>query len=147
MPFPAKRNKELEAAVLHRMSEGEPLTQIGRDLGFHPTAWREWCRADKALDIAHARARADGFDAIAESALMIANTPIEGEETTTKANGDVEVRRGDMLGHRKLQIETRLKLLAKWDPKRYGDKLDMTVDANVKGSVSYKANIPPRERG
>ena len=31
----------------------------------------------------------------------------------------------DMLGHRKLQIETRLKLLAKWDPKRYGKKLDL----------------------
>jgi hypothetical protein len=31
--------------------------------------------------------------------------------------------REDMLGHRKLQIETRLKLLAKWSPKRYGDKL------------------------
>ena len=28
-----------------------------------------------------------------------------------------------MLGHRKLQVETRLKLLAKWDPKRYGEKL------------------------
>jgi hypothetical protein len=33
-----------------------------------------------------------------------------------------------MLGHRKLQIETRLKLLAKWDPKRYGDKLSLSGD-------------------
>jgi hypothetical protein len=28
-----------------------------------------------------------------------------------------------MLGHRKLQIETRLKMLAKFNPKRYGDKV------------------------
>ncbi|HXD37446.1 MAG TPA: hypothetical protein VN624_12375, partial [Rhodanobacter sp.] len=33
-----------------------------------------------------------------------------------------ERRQEDMLGHRKLRIDTRLKLLAKWDPKRYGDK-------------------------
>lgn len=31
-----------------------------------------------------------------------------------------------MLGHRKLQIETRLKLLAVWDPRRFGNKIDVT---------------------
>ena len=34
-----------------------------------------------------------------------------------------------MLGHRKLQIETRLKLLAKWNPKKYGDRVTMAGDA------------------
>jgi hypothetical protein len=38
-----------------------------------------------------------------------------------------------MLGHRRLQIETRLKLLSKWDPKRYGDKID--VNATVAGEI------------
>ncbi|MNU09652.1 hypothetical protein D3C72_2563420 [compost metagenome] len=28
-----------------------------------------------------------------------------------------------MLGHRRLQVETRLKLLAKWHPKKYGEKV------------------------
>jgi len=27
-----------------------------------------------------------------------------------------------MIEHRKLRIDTRLKLLAKWNPKKYGDK-------------------------
>jgi hypothetical protein len=31
-----------------------------------------------------------------------------------------------MIEHRKLRIETRLKLLAKWNPKKYGDKLAHT---------------------
>jgi hypothetical protein len=30
-----------------------------------------------------------------------------------------------MIEHRKLRIETRLKLLAKWNPKKYGDRLDI----------------------
>jgi hypothetical protein len=34
----------------------------------------------------------------------------------------------DMLGHRKLQIETRLKLLAKWNPKKYGDRVQLSGD-------------------
>jgi hypothetical protein len=35
-----------------------------------------------------------------------------------------------MLGHRKLQIETRLKLLAKWNPKKYGDRVQLAGDAD-----------------
>jgi hypothetical protein len=34
-----------------------------------------------------------------------------------------------MLGHRKLQIETRLKLLACWDPKKYGNRTTLAGDA------------------
>ena len=69
-----------------------------------------------------AQARARGEDAIAADCLRIADTPLEGVEITTDEKGTTE-KRGDMLGHRKLQIETRLKLLAKWNPKRYGDKV------------------------
>lgn len=29
---------------------------------------------------------------------------------------------------RRVRAETRLKLLAKWDPKRYGDKLELAGD-------------------
>ena len=34
----------------------------------------------------------------------------------------------DMLGHRKLQIETRLKLLACWNPSKYGNKVAVGGD-------------------
>jgi hypothetical protein len=75
-----------------------------------------------------ARARARGFDAIAAQALQISDTPHEGVEYITKADGSTEEKRGDMLGHRKLQIETRLKLLARWDPKRYGERTTVAGD-------------------
>jgi hypothetical protein len=124
MSQPSKRTPQLEQEVLSRMSSGEPLAQICRDEHMpHMSTWRVWCRADKELDIAHAHARDEGFDVIAADCLLIANTPQIGEETTIKPDGAVEVKTSDMLGHRKLQIETRLKLLAKWDPKRYGEKL------------------------
>ncbi|EFX61321.1 hypothetical protein DAPPUDRAFT_340134 [Daphnia pulex] len=57
-----------------------------------------------------------------EDCLRIADTPAIGEIITDDGE-KVTVKREDMLGHRKLQIETRLKMLAKFNPKRYGDKI------------------------
>lgn len=133
---PSKSTPELRAEVCARLSTGEPLTVICSDehMPCDDTV-RSWAEGDATFsrDIAHARVR--GFDAIAWEAKRIADTPLEGEETTVKPDGAMEVRRGDMLGHRKLQIETRLKLLAKWDPKRYGDKIEVDQKTTLSGKV------------
>lgn len=128
-----KRTPEVEREILDRMSRGEPLAAICRsnDKFPHPSVWRDWCVSDPALEIAHGRARDDGFDAIAVDALRIADTPVDGVKTKINEDGEVEETREDMLGHRKLQIETRLKLLAKWDPRRYGDKVDIGIGQSV----------------
>ena len=114
--------------ICERLAEGEPLRAICRSEGM--PAWRTvylWKDTNEEFNAQFAHAREVGFDAIAEEALAIANTPMEGVETTTDDKGSSE-KRGDMLGHRKLQIETRLKLLAKWSPKKYGDKLALGGD-------------------
>ena len=76
-----------------------------------------------------ARARELGYDALAEEALEISNTPVMGQK---QVMGDKSTYTTveDMLGHRKLQIETRLKLLACWDPKKYGNKVQLGGDAD-----------------
>ncbi len=127
MGRPSSYTQEVAAEIVDRLSKGEPLAAICRD-DHMPTdrTVRNWQAADDAFASAIAGAREVGFDQIAAECLRIADTPLIGEERTTKDDGKVEVREGDMLGHRKLQIETRLKLLAKWDPKRYGDKVALT---------------------
>jgi hypothetical protein len=94
-------------AVLAAVANGKPLEHVCRDNGITVQTWHNWRRADEALDIAHGRAREDGFDVIA------ANT-----RETARGFGDstADVQRD------KLIIDTDLKLLAKWDPRRYGDK-------------------------
>lgn len=83
-------------------------------------------KADVSLAIA--RAREDGFDAIAVEALKIADECRIGEKVKTDSEGKVvEKQTGDMVERARLQIDTRLKLLAKWDPKRYGDKVDVNL--------------------
>lgn len=116
------------AEICERLSDGEPLRAICRDP--HMPAWRtvyDWIHKDQAFATRIAQAREVGFDAIAEEALQIADTPVEGVRKESSEEGYKEVRE-DMLGHRKLQIETRLKLLAKWSPKKYGDssKVELT---------------------
>jgi hypothetical protein len=126
------------------LAEGVPLREICRRDGF--PAWRtvyDWMvRDDEAvaagggagLSASIARAREIGYDALAEQCLMIADTPQMGRKTVYSSGDEqrdsVTVTEEEMLGHRKLQIETRLKLLAKWDPKRFGDRVQLAGDAD-----------------
>ena len=77
---------------------------------------------DDAFAERFAHARELGEDAIAQECLTIADTPMIGIEEETSDTGK-KIKKSDMLGHRKLRIETRMKLLAVWNPKKWGDKL------------------------
>jgi hypothetical protein len=88
-------------------------------------------KPDFASRLAHARDI--GYDALAEEALEIANTPHLGQKKVFSSGAgededSMTVTEDDMLGHRKLQIETRLKLLACWNPKKYGNKVAVGGD-------------------
>ncbi|WP_369820963.1 terminase [Pseudorhodoferax sp. Leaf274] len=129
-------------AICSRLRTGEPMASICRDESMPAVRTvGDWKDANPAFAASIARAREEGFDALAAECLEIANTPLEGIESTTKPNGDVEEKRGDMLGHRKLQIETRLKLLAKWDPKRYGDKMQIAGDPDAPLETRTTLNV------
>jgi hypothetical protein len=124
-----KYTPELADEICQRLSDGEPLRQICRDE--HMPAWQkiyEWMYKDPKLAGAIAHARDVGYDAIAEDCLKIADTLHIGTRRVYSSGADddedsLTVTEEDMLGHRKLQIETRLKLLAKFNPKKYGDKV------------------------
>lgn len=132
MPRRINFKAEIVAEICRRLEKGEPLTVICRSQPTFPdpaTVWR-WAEADKEVAQAIARAREVGHDAIAEECLAIANTPVEGTETTIDEKG-VSIKKADALGHRKLQIETRLKLLAKWNPKKYGDRVALEHSGEI----------------
>lgn len=124
---PSLYTPELIESIAARLALGEPMAQICRDEGM--PAYRtvkDWIDTKPEVAAVIARARDDGEDVLAAECLAIADKPREGEETKYDADGNlVERKVGDMLGHRKLQIDTRLKLLAKWNPKKYGDKTQL----------------------
>jgi hypothetical protein len=140
---PSKYDPEIARIICEQLSEGVPLRQICRENDGFP-AWRtvyDWMARDDALGSAGvglsasiARARDIGYDAIAEECLLIADTPQIGRKQVVSEDGLVTTTE-DMLGHRKLQIETRLKLLAKFHPTKYGDKLGLH---GVEGAAAIK---------
>jgi len=129
-------SQEVADAICERIAEGEPLRAICREEGM--PAWRtiyDWIDAEPAFAARFARAREVGFDAIAAQTLEIADTPQEGIRSEVTDDGKTKEVREDMLGHRKLQIETRLKLLAKWSPKKYGEKIEQTLQGANGGGI------------
>lgn len=112
------------AAQWHRI-EGNPKQRTVSD----------WINKDSEFAARVAHARDIGFDVIADECFEIADTPQIGETVTDEEGGEDgdkhKVVREDMLGHRKLRIETRLKLLACWNPKKYGAKTALEHSGSI----------------
>lgn len=129
---PSKYTPELAAEICERLSNGEPLRQICRD--DHMPAWQkiyEWMARDDALGErgaglsgAIARARETGQDAIAEEIWLDMNR--EPERILSEGGGRVDA---GYVQWQKAKAEIGLKLLAKWNPKRYGDRVALAGDA------------------
>jgi hypothetical protein len=133
---PSKYDPEIARIICEQLSEGVPLRQICRENDGFP-AWRtvyDWMGKDPALSASIARARDIGYDALAEECLLIADTPQFGQKQVMSDEGATTTIE-DMLGHRKLQIETRLKLLAKFHPTKYGDRVAIE---GVEGGAAIK---------
>lgn len=89
----------------------------------HRSTVIEWAEKLPEFGRRIAHARATGFDEIARRARLIARG-----DKAAGSTGDTQRDR--------LIVDTDLKLLAKWDPKRYGDLLKL-------GGPSGEALAPP----
>jgi len=124
MGRPSKYSPELAAEICQRLSEGEPLRQICRDE--HMPAWQkiyEWMQKDLELSGAIARAREVGQDAMAERAYL--EMYQEPERILSEGGGKIDPGHVQLV---KARAEITLKLLAKWNPKRYGDRMELAGD-------------------
>lgn len=128
--------REIADIICDRLAAGESLRAICRTPGMP-------CRASVAKWVVddfdgfgerHARARALGLDEMADEILEICDTPQEGTETEDDGE-KVKVRTGDMLGHRRLQVDTRKWVLSKLAPKKYGDKTAVELTGAEGGPV------------
>jgi hypothetical protein len=123
---PSDYTKEIAQTICERLSEGEPLAEICRDPGMpHPSTVRRWATKNDGLSIAIAHAREDGEDRISAN---IRRT----------AKGDPEFSSGDVQRD-KLIIDTDLKLLSKWNPKKYGDK--QIIGGDPENPVKTETNL------
>ncbi|PXA94587.1 terminase [Nostoc sp. 3335mG] len=117
---PARPGASDEIRLLEGLSEGVPLRALCRELGLGRWIVYRWIEADPGFAARVAQARMQGHDALAEEALEIADAS-EGDwkERERGSGGPVAVT--DHIQRAKLRVDTRLRLLAKWDPRRYGE--------------------------
>lgn len=92
------------------------------DLPISPALFYKWLIQNEELREKYTRAKEDQTQILEDEILQIADTPVLGEVITDKGD-KVEIRRGDMIEHRKLQIESRKWLMGKLRPRKYGDKI------------------------
>lgn len=120
-------NIETANKICERLSVGEPLAVICRDIGVGYRTVYDWMDVFPEFAANIARARESGYDHIAEDCLAIAddgaNDKITDEKGYTRTDAEVVQRA-------KLRVETRLKLLAKWS-KKYADKSQLEVSGHL----------------
>ncbi len=124
--------------ICERIGTGETLRAICREDG-NPSyvTFYTWIKENPELAERFADARARGFDAIAAECLEIADDATNDFMDRKDADGEVvgQQLNAEHVQRSKLRIETRLKLLAKWDPKRYGEKIETQITGKDGGPV------------
>lgn len=134
---PSKYTDAVAREICERLAQGEPLASICRDERMPAVRTvGDWRERLPEFSASIARARDEGFDALAAQCLDIADD--KSGDIRLVGDDDQEVCNTEFVQRAKLRIETRLKLLAKWDPKRYGDRVD---HSSSDGSMSQKPTV------
>lgn len=133
----AKDNKQkIKDYICDQIAEGVNLREICREPGM--PAWRtvyDWMDADAEFSTAIAGAREIGAHAIACQSLEIVDQEPERDPATGKIDPAA-------VAHQKLRAEHRLKLLAKWSPKLYGDRIQQELTGTDGGPVQVVTLTP-----
>lgn len=129
---------EIGDEIVRRIAEGEPLRVICRDEHMpHWTTVYDWIQENGEFALRIARARTLGADAIAEDILDIIDDGRNDwmEKFDRKGDSVGWELNGEHVQRSKLRAEMRLKLLAKWSPKKYGDRTAMELTGADGGPV------------
>lgn len=121
------RSAKLADIIIEDLTAGKPLRQICREQGVGKSAVYDWLDDDAELLGRFARARERGGHEIADECLEIAD---DREEDPAS---------------RRVRVETRLKLLAKWNPKMYGDTSKLALTGADGGAIRHEVEMASPE--
>lgn len=153
---PTLYTPELFEDMCKQIEEGVTLTSLCKQEGYPSRrTFYDWLDRDDArepsaqlgLSVRFALARKRGFDAIADDLLEIAddgrNDWMEKHDKDGKFIG--YIINGEHVSRSKLRVWTRLQLLAKWDPGRYGEKVEHVNAPQAPLIVEHRHTMEPSE--
>lgn len=137
MAYSEKQIETIFNEIIEKISNGESLTSILKNDNMPCfTTFYKWIEDNKENLERYARACEVRSDIIFDEMIQISDTPVEGVMIETDDSGRTKEKKGDMLGHRRLQIDTRKWILSKMNPKKYGEKLDIGHSGKVNIQLS-----------
>src|SRR5882672_2349105 len=123
------QEKTLEE-MKQRITDGETLAQVSAALNVPHGLFASWIEDEPERMGMYKAALRVRADALLHQALAIAATTQAGQTIKEGPDGTVTTTE-DMLGHRKLIVDTNLKVAARWDPARFGDSQRVELTAKV----------------
>lgn len=130
-PVPAQHAE----SIIEWISEGNTLREWCRQNKIHYSTVYLWMEKDQNFANRIARARETGHDVIAEQCFAIAD-----EMPPMDANGKTDP---GFVSWQKNRIWTRTQLLAKWNPKKYGDKVGVEHSGGL--NLTVATGVPDTE--
>lgn len=134
------KSEELLEALCGYLSQGGMLLTFAREVGLSRGTLSSWCSKDPRWKSTVAKAREEGVDALAEEALVMSTDPLMVEDIYERYDNDgnllsKDIKKGDAVYARKLAVTTRLDLLKKWAPEKYGDKVEAKTDSSLASRI------------
>lgn len=131
MGRPSKKTPEVVDEILDRLAHGEPMARICDDdhMPSFKTVWT-WEEDDEEFRKLSARARRHGTHFLADECLSISDEDAE-DSAAIQRN--------------RLRVDTRLRLIGKWNRKDYGDKQEIEHSGEVRNQVSLEGLTPAQK--
>lgn len=120
MPF----TQELADSICSELANGLSLRKACEKHEISHCTWLDWVRADEKLANQYARAKEVGQEARFETLRDKASAEPERDQ-----NGRIDP---GWVAWKRLEIDTEKWTLAKQEPKKYGDKLDLNHSGGIK---------------
>lgn len=128
MAYSLEQKQDIINKVLFEIENGLSLRKAILKLDIvHRDTFNEWLKADKELSDQYARAAEERADSIFEEILDIADDA--SNDFTLADIGDgiqIEKFNSEHVQRSRLRVDARKWMLGKMQPKKYGDKMDVT---------------------
>lgn len=138
---PTTFNEALGLQICERLASGESLRSICKQDEFpSKSTVLKWILDGNHKEFAdqYAKARELQAEIWADEIVEISDTPQKGIINKLGPDGSIiETREEDMLGHRRLQVDTRKWYLSKILPKKFGEKQSVAITDAEGNSVAF----------
>lgn len=142
---PTKFTQQLADSICLEIStSNKSLRTICKDLKINVISILRWLSDTKHPEFCtqYARAKEEQADFLAEEMLEIADDSTrDTKQITTKGGEVIDVEDTEWTNRSKLRIETRKWIASKLKPKKYGDRIQTDLTAEIKGDIKITLNL------